>query len=97
MMVTTTTIANFPKAVIDPRGVLADFGLSLPADVGIRIWDSTAEARYLVIPLQPEGTAGWDEARLAALVSRDSMIGTAVVQPPLGTGVPAGAPTGAPA
>ena len=82
------------KAVIDPRGVLSDFGLTLPAEVQIHIWDSTAEARYLVIPLQPEGTEDWDEAQLAVLVSRDSMIGTAIVPPPLGTGVPAGVPAG---
>ncbi|WP_347554206.1 nitrile hydratase subunit alpha [Robbsia sp. KACC 23696] len=73
------------KAVIDPRGVLADFGVTLPPDVRIRIWDSTAEARYLVIPSRPAGTEGWDETRLAALVSRDSMIGTALVQLPLDT------------
>jgi nitrile hydratase len=74
------------KAVIDPRGVLADFGVSLPPDVRIRIWDSTAEARYLVIPVQPAGTEGWDEQRLAALVTRDSMIGTALVALPNATG-----------
>lgn len=82
------------KAVIDPRGVLADFGVTLPAEVSIRIWDSTAEARYLVIPLQPEGTQGWSEEQLAALVSRDSMIGTAIVAPLLPSGVPAGASSG---
>jgi len=63
------------KAVIDPRGVLADFGVSLPADTAIRVWDSTAEIRYLVVPMRPAGTEGWDEAGLAALVTRDSMIG----------------------
>jgi nitrile hydratase len=85
------------RAVIDPRGVLDDFGLRLPDDVHIRIWDSTAEARYLVIPLRPSGTEGWDEERLAALVSRDSMIGTAIARPPFETGAAAGAPAGVPA
>lgn len=69
------------RAVIDPRGVLADFGLHLPPSVRIRVWDSTAEVRYLVVPMRPEGTDGWDEARLAALVSRDAMIGTALAGP----------------
>jgi len=69
------------KAVIDPRGVLADFGVDLPAGTAIRVWDSTAELRYLVIPMRPEGTEGWSEERLAALVTRDSMIGTGL---PLG-------------
>lgn len=64
------------KAVIDPRGVLADFGVSLPADTRIRVWDSTAELRYLVLPMRPAGTEGWSEDRLATLVTRDSMIGT---------------------
>lgn len=70
------------RAVIDPRGVLAEFGLTLPAGQRIRVWDSTAELRYLVIPQRPAGTEGWDAARLAALVSRDSMIGTALATPP---------------
>ena len=65
------------RAVIDPRGVLAEFGLTLPAETRIRVWDSTAELRYLVVPMRPDGTEGWDEERLAGLVSRDSMIGTA--------------------
>lgn len=69
------------RAVIDPRGVLAEFGVALPEGQGIRVWDSTAELRYLVIPMRPEGTEGWSEERLADLVSRDSMIGTAVAQP----------------
>ena len=64
------------KAVIDPRGVLADFGVTLPKEIEIRVWDSTAELRYLVIPLRPKGTEGWSEERLADLVTRDSMIGT---------------------
>jgi nitrile hydratase subunit alpha len=64
------------KAVSDPRGVLADFGVSLPTSTTIRIWDSTAELRYLVIPRRPDGTEEWDENALAGLVTRDSMIGT---------------------
>jgi nitrile hydratase subunit alpha len=64
------------RAVSDPRGVLRDFGVELPADTEIRVWDSTAELRYLVVPLRPEGTDGWSEGDLARLVTRDSMIGT---------------------
>ena len=69
------------RAVIDPRGVLAEFGLTLPQDTEIRVYDSTAELRYLVIPERPEGTQGWDEAQLAAIVHRDAMIGTGVIGP----------------
>src|SRR5579864_3422006 len=65
------------RAVIDPRGVLAEFGLSLPDDVEIRVWDSTAEIRYLVLPERPPGTETLGEEELAALVTRDSMIGVA--------------------
>jgi len=65
------------RAVIDPRGVLKEFGTELPPDVAVRVWDSTAEVRYLVIPERPAGTEGLDEAALAALVTRDGMIGTA--------------------
>lgn len=64
------------RAVIDPRGVLAEFGVSLPEEMGIRVWDSTAELRYLVVPLRPAGSEGLDEEWLADLVTRDSMIGT---------------------
>ena len=64
------------RAVRDPRGLLTDFGLALPAQTQIRVWDSTAELRYLVIPQRPAGSEGLDEAALAALVTRDSMIGT---------------------
>jgi len=74
------------RAVRDPRGVLADFGLVLPAQTEVRVWDSTAEIRYLVIPRRPAGTEALDEAALAALVSRDAMIGTAVVAPPADAG-----------
>lgn len=70
------------RAVIDPRGVLAEFGLTLPAGKKIRVWDSTAELRYIVVPERPEGTDGLDEGALAALVSRDSMIGTAIAGMP---------------
>lgn len=70
------------KAVIDPRAVLADFGVSLPAGTGIRVWDSTAELRYLVLPMRPTGTEGWSEERLADLVTRDSMIGTGLAKSP---------------
>ena len=70
------------KAVRDPRGVLADFGVELPSGTAIRVWDSTAEIRYLVIPMRPEGTDGWSESDLARLVTRDSMIGTGLALPP---------------
>ncbi|MBC7578343.1 nitrile hydratase subunit alpha [Tardiphaga sp. vice352] len=70
------------RAVKDPRGVLLDFGVSLPKDVEIRVWDSTAETRFLVLPMRPEGTEGWSETQLAELVSRDSMIGTGLAQAP---------------
>ncbi len=70
------------RAVIDPRGVLHDFGVTLPDDVEVRVWDSTAEIRYLVLPIRPEGTRGWTEERLATLVTRDSMIGTGVAKTP---------------
>ncbi|CAN7324230.1 nitrile hydratase subunit alpha [Rhizobium rhizogenes] len=70
------------RAVIDPHGVLAEFGLTLPEGQKIRVWDSTAELRYLVIPERPLGTEGMDEAALADLVSRDAMIGTAIAKAP---------------
>lgn len=70
------------RAVIDPRGVLAEFGVTLPAEKKIRVWDSTAELRYLVIPERPEGTEGLSEQQLASLVSRDAMIGTAIASAP---------------
>jgi nitrile hydratase len=65
------------RAVIDPRGVLAEFGVTLPEEVEVRVWDSTAELRYLVIPEQPAGTEELSEDELAALVTRNGMIGTA--------------------
>ncbi len=70
------------KAVIDPRGVLAEFGVSLPVETKIRVWDSTAELRYLVVPLRPNGTEGWSEEKLADLVTRDAMIGTGLALEP---------------
>ncbi len=70
------------RAVKDPRGVLAEFGVTLPADTAIRVWDSTAETRFLVVPLRPAGTEGWSEDRLADLVTRDSMIGTGLALAP---------------
>lgn len=73
------------RAVIDPRGVLAEFGLALPESTDIRVYDSTAELRYLVIPERPEGTAGWTEDQLAAIVHRDAMIGTGVIGPVAGS------------
>jgi nitrile hydratase subunit alpha len=69
------------RAVRDPRGVLADFGVVLPADTEIRIWDSTAELRYLVLPMRPANSEHLDEEQLAALVTRDSMIGTGLPKP----------------
>ncbi len=65
------------RAVIDPRGVLAEFGSKLPDDIEVRVWDSTAEIRYLVLPQRPDGTEDLDEDALANLVTRDGMIGTA--------------------
>ena len=70
------------RAVRDPRGVLADFGVALPEGMGIRVWDSTAEVRYLVIPQRPPGSENLDEVALAELVSRDSMIGTGLARSP---------------
>ena len=70
------------RVVRDPRGVLADFGVTLPATTEIRVWDSTAEVRYLVIPRRPPGTDGFTELELATLVTRDSMIGTGLAGEP---------------
>ncbi len=64
------------RAVRDPRGVLDEFGVAVPAETKVRVWDSTAELRYLVVPQRPPGTEGWDEEKLSQLVSRNSMIGT---------------------
>ena len=76
------SLAYRSRTVVDPRGVLADFGVELPKDVEVRVHDSTADLRYIVLPMQPKGTRGWTEAELARLVTRDSMIGTAVVAAP---------------
>ncbi|KQZ81421.1 nitrile hydratase subunit alpha [Mesorhizobium sp. Root157] len=70
------------RAVIDPRGVLAEFGVTLSADMKVRVWDSTAELRYLVVPMRPEGADGLGEDQLAELVTRDSMIGTGLARQP---------------
>jgi nitrile hydratase len=70
------------RAVIDPRGVLQDFGLTVPDDVAVRVWDSTAEIRYLVLPERPAGTEGMSAEALEELVTRDTMIGTAKVAAP---------------
>lgn len=64
------------RVVKEPRAVLAEFGVTLPEGVRVRVWDSTAELRYLVVPQRPAGTEGWSEEQLAAIVTRDSMIGT---------------------
>jgi nitrile hydratase len=69
------------RVVKEPRAVLADFGVSLPPGMKIRVWDSTAETRFMVLPMQPDGTEGWSEERLAQLVTRDSMIGTGLPKP----------------
>jgi nitrile hydratase len=72
------------RTVKQPRAVLAEFGLQLEPNVEVRVWDSTAETRYLVVPMRPAGTEDFDEAQLAALVDRDSMIGVRVPTPPCG-------------
>jgi nitrile hydratase len=75
------------RAVIEPRKVLGEFGVTLPDGTAVRVWDSTAEVRYLVVPMRPAGTEGWNEEQLATLVTRDSMIGTGLAREP--SGVPA--------
>ena len=70
------------RSVIDPRGVLEEFGVEVSEDIEVRVWDSNAELRYLVLPQRPAGTEGMSEDELAALVTRDSMIGTALVEAP---------------
>jgi nitrile hydratase len=74
------------RAVIDPRGVLKELGSAVPDDIEVRVWDSTAELRYLVLPERPAETKGWSEDELAAIVTRDSMIGVAPVTVPAGSG-----------
>ena len=78
------------RTVLDPRGVLAEFGVTLPSDTEIRVWDSTAETRYLVVPMRPVGTDGWSEDQLAGLVTRDAMIGTGLARAPDGADVATG-------
>lgn len=78
------------RAVLEPRAVLRDFGLELDAGVTVHVWDSSAEVRYMVLPERPTGTEGLTEEELAALVTRDAMIGVALVAPPSGAGEAAG-------
>lgn len=70
------------RSVSEPRAVLADFGVTLPQDTQVQVWDSTSEMRYMVLPMRPAGTEGWSEAELARLVTRDSMIGTGLALSP---------------
>jgi nitrile hydratase subunit alpha len=70
------------RAVMEPRSVLADFGVTLPDETEIRVWDSTAETRFIVVPQRPAGTEGWSEERLATLVTRDCMIGMGLPKAP---------------
>jgi len=70
------------RIVREPRVVLREFGLHLPESTEVRVWDSNAELRYMVLPMRPSGTEGWEEDRLTGLISRDSMIGTAIVTVP---------------
>lgn len=72
------SLAYRSRTVKDPRGVLEEFGLELPPDVEVRVHDSTADLRYIVLPMRPAGTEGWSERKLASLVTRDAMIGTAI-------------------
>jgi nitrile hydratase len=73
------------RAVIDPRGVLTDFGVTLPKNTEIRVWDSTAETRFIVVPMRPAGTESWSDERLATLVTRDCMVGTGLPKSPAGS------------
>jgi nitrile hydratase subunit alpha len=80
-----TWYKSFPyrsRLVKEPRAVLGDFGVTLPADTEVRVWDSTAETRYLVVPMRPAGTEGWSEAQLAKLITRDCMIGAGLPKKP---------------
>ena len=72
------SLAYRSRTVVDPRGVLAEFGVAIPDDVAVRVHDSTADLRYIVLPMRPKGTRGWSEEQLAAIVTRDCMIGTAL-------------------
>jgi nitrile hydratase len=75
------SLAYRSRVVADPRGVLREFGLTVPDSVAVRVHDSTADLRYVVLPMRPPGTDGWSEERLAGLVTRDCLIGTAVPKP----------------
>jgi len=80
-----TWYKSFPyrsRTVKNPRSVLDDFGVALPPETEIRVWDSTAETRYLVVPMRPAGTEGWSEAQLANLITRDCMIGAGLPRKP---------------
>jgi nitrile hydratase len=72
------SLAYRSRTVVDPRGVLSEFGLELPPQVELRVHDSTADLRYIVLPMRPKATRGWSEEQLAAIVTRDCMIGTAL-------------------
>jgi nitrile hydratase len=76
------SLAYRSRTVVDPRGVLAEFGVSIPDDVTVRVHDSTADLRYIVLPMRPKSTKGWSEEKLAAIVTRDCMIGTALPKVP---------------
>jgi nitrile hydratase subunit alpha len=76
------SLAYRSRTVVDPRGVLAEFGIAIPADVTVRVHDSTADLRYIVLPMRPKATRGWSEEQLAAIVTRDCMIGTALPKAP---------------
>jgi nitrile hydratase len=76
------SLAYRSRTVADPRGVLAEFGVEIPADVTVRVHDSTADLRYVVLPMRPKATRGWSEERLASIVTRDCMIGTALPKVP---------------
>ncbi len=77
------SLAYRSRTVADPRGVLAEFGVALPQGVEVRVHDSTADLRYIVLPMRPKGTRGWSETELAKLLTRDSMIGTAIPAAPV--------------
>jgi nitrile hydratase len=76
------SLAYRSRTVVDPRGVLAEFGVAIPADVTVRVHDSTADLRYIVLPMRPKATRGWSEEKLASIVTRDCMIGTALPKVP---------------
>jgi nitrile hydratase len=83
------SLAYRSRTVVDPRGVLTEFGVDIPPKVEVRVHDSTADLRYIVLPMRPSGTKGWSEDRLAAIVTRDCMIGTALPVTPKRSGAAA--------